>query len=196
MVAAPIALLGSASAAQAGNSDYIGEVSLAGYNYCPVGTAEAAGQFVSIASNTALFALLGTTYGGNGQTTFALPDLRGRVAIGTGQGPGLSPLSLGQTGGTENVTLLTVNLPTHSHTAELRGENSVLADKANPNNATLALASAQIYSKTNAPNPAVTLAAGSVVLASSGSSTGFALRDPYLGMLYCIADEGIFPSRP
>lgn len=196
MVAAPIVLLGSASAAQAGSSDYIGEVSLAGYNFCPVGTAEAAGQLVSIASNPALFALLGTTYGGDGVTTFAMPDLRGRVPIGIGTGPGLSVISQGESAGAENATLLTVNLPVHSHVAELRGENSVLADKANPNNATLALASATIYSKTNAPNPAVTLAAGSVVLASSGSGTGFALRDPYLGMLYCIADEGIFPSRP
>ncbi len=196
MAATPVALLGSASVAQAGPEDYIGEVSQVGFTFCPTGTLEAAGQLLAINTNQALFALLGTTYGGDGVSTFALPDLRGRVAIGTGQGPGLSPISLGQAGGTENVTLLTVNLPTHSHTAELRGENSVLADKANPNNATLALASAQIYSKTSAPNPAVTLADGSVVLGSSGSGTAFGKREPFLGILNCIVTEGVFPSRP
>lgn len=195
MAAMPVALLGSASVAQAGISDYIGEVSQAGYTFCPNGTLEAAGQLMAINTNQALFALLGTTYGGDGITNFALPDLRGRMAIGTGQGPGLSSISLGQSAGTETNTLLTVNLPTHSHTADLRGENSVLANEGNPLNATLALASAKIYSKTSAPNPAVTLANGSVVLGNSGSGTAFGNREPYLGMLNCIVTEGIFPPR-
>src|SRR5689334_14491352 len=84
-------------------------------NFAPRGWALCNGQILPIAQNTALFSLLGTTYGGNGQTTFALPDLRGRAPIGTGQGPGLSNVDLGQVGGTENVTLLTSNMPMHNH---------------------------------------------------------------------------------
>ncbi len=196
MAAAPVALLGTSVPASAGTEDYIGEISLFGNNFCPRFTLEAAGQMLNIAQNSALFSLLGTTYGGNGQTTFALPDLRGRSPIGQGQGTGLSSISLGQVGGVETVTLTTANMPAHSHTAELRGENSVLADKANPNNATLALASAQIYSKTNPPNANVTLAAGSVFIQNAGGDQPFANRSPYLGMMYCIATQGIFPSRP
>ena len=85
---------------------FLGEIRLFPYNFAPRGWAFCNGQILSIAQNTALFSLLGVTYGGNGQTTFALPDLRGRVPVSAGQGPGLSNYILGQTGGTENVTLL------------------------------------------------------------------------------------------
>lgn len=196
MAVAPAALLSVSAPASAGTEDYIGEMSLVGFNFCPRGTAEAAGQLIAISQNTALFSLLGTTYGGNGTTTFALPDLRGRSPVGRGTGPGLTPIQLGEVSGVETVTLTIANMPAHSHTADLRGENSVLADKANPNNATLALASAQIYSKTSAPNANVTLAAGSVFIQNTGGSQPFSNRSPYLGMLYCIATQGIFPSRP
>lgn len=196
MAAAPAAMLGISAPASAGTEDYIGEITLVGFNFCPRYTFEAAGQLLPISSNTALFSLLGTTYGGNGTTTFALPDLRGRAPIGRGQGSGLSSISIGQVGGTENVTLTVANMPAHTHTADLRGENSVLADKANPNNATLALASAQIYSKTNPPNANVKLAAGSVFIQPAGGSQPFANRSPYLGMLYCVVTQGIYPSRP
>src|SRR4051812_28387187 len=84
-------------------------------NFAPRGFASCEGQILAISQNTALFSLLGTTYGGNGQTTFALPDLRGRSAIGQGQGPGLSPYVEGQTGGSETVTLTVNQLPPHTH---------------------------------------------------------------------------------
>jgi microcystin-dependent protein len=94
---------------------FIGEIELYGFNFAPRFYATCDGQLLSIAQNTALFSLLGTTYGGNGQTTFALPDLRGRVAIHQGQGPGLSPKYIGEMSGTETTTLLQVNIPAHTH---------------------------------------------------------------------------------
>lgn len=98
-----------------GSEPYIGEITLYPYNFAPRNWAFCNGQILSIAQNTALFSLLGTTYGGNGTVTFALPDLRGRAAISAGQGPGLSNRTLGETVGTETVTLTTANLPVHTH---------------------------------------------------------------------------------
>jgi microcystin-dependent protein len=98
-----------------GDQPFIGEIAMFAGNFAPVGWAFCNGQIVPLAQNTALFALLGTTYGGNGQTTFGLPDLRGRVPIGIGQGPGLSDQSLGQVFGSEAITLSANNLPGHTH---------------------------------------------------------------------------------
>src|SRR5947209_8680014 len=94
---------------------FLASIAIFAGNFAPRGWALCNGQILPIAQNTALFSLLGTTYGGNGQTTFALPDLRSRAPIGAGQGPGLSNIDLGQVGGTENVTLLTSNMPMHNH---------------------------------------------------------------------------------
>jgi microcystin-dependent protein len=95
---------------------FIGEIRWVGFNFAPVGWALCDGQLMSIAQNTALFSLLGTTYGGNGQTTFALSDMRGRVPLHPGQGPGLSQRVLGEAGGQETVTLTAAQMPSHSHT--------------------------------------------------------------------------------
>src|SRR5215213_5449370 len=94
---------------------FVGEIRIVGFNFAPRGWAMCNGQILPIAQNTALFSLLGTTYGGNGQTTFALPDLRSRVPIHFGQGPGLSNYDLGQVSGTESDTLIVNNLPAHTH---------------------------------------------------------------------------------
>src|SRR6266699_1804577 len=94
----------------------IGTIALFAGNFAPRGWALCQGQILSIAQNTALFSILGTTYGGNGQTTFALPDLRGRSPLSAGQGHGLSNIQLGEQGGTQNTTLLNTELPSHSHT--------------------------------------------------------------------------------
>ena len=96
---------------------FIGEIVMFGGNFAPRGWAFCDGQLLAIASNTALFSVLGTTYGGDGRTTFALPDLRGRVPIHPGHGPGLSAYALGQKGGTETVTLTQNQMPSHSHVA-------------------------------------------------------------------------------
>src|SRR3954462_9806783 len=93
------------------------------FEFAPRGWAQCNGQVLSISQNTALFSILGTTYGGNGQTTFALPDLRGRVPVHAGQGPGLSPRTLGEMAGTETVTLLSTQMPAHTH-ALLADQNS------------------------------------------------------------------------
>src|SRR4029453_5361926 len=103
--------------ARAGDSPFIGELMLTGYNFCPNGWAAANGQNLSIAQNTALFSLLGTQFGGNGVTTFALPDLRGRTPIGAGQGPGLSDRTIGEQAGVETVTLTTQQMRAHTHAA-------------------------------------------------------------------------------
>ena len=96
-------------------SPFLGQIGMFGFTFAPRGWAFCNGQILGIAQNSALFALVGTTYGGNGQTTFALPDLQSRVPVHFGQGPGLSPYVLGQQGGAENVTLLTTQIPAHTH---------------------------------------------------------------------------------
>src|ERR1700733_15353479 len=97
------------------SAPFLGQLLLVPYNFAPRGWAFCSGQILPIAQNTALFSLLGTTYGGNGQTTFALPDLRGRTALSSGQGPGLGSYDLGEVSGTESVTILQSNMPPHNH---------------------------------------------------------------------------------
>lgn len=175
---------------------FIGSIVMFAGNFAPRGWALCNGQLLSISQNTALFSILGTTYGGNGQTTFALPDLRGRVPLQAGQGPGLSSYNLGQQGGNETVTLTTPQMPTHNH--------SVLANNADANTNTAtgnALAnsngsfsgdSVTVNSYTNAsPNtPLSPLSIG-----TAGGSQPHENRPPYLGINFIIATEGIYPSR-
>lgn len=182
------------------SNPFLGQIQAFGFNFAPRGWAFCHGQLLSIAQNTALFALLGTTYGGNGQTTFALPDLRGRSMIGFGQGPGLSNITQGEQSGTENVTLLVTNLPSHTHTATatstLQAEGKV-GDSANPQgrmlagNANTFVAPDSTANKTLFNESVTTTVTNSV----TGGSQPFGIRDPYLGINYCIALEGIFPSR-
>jgi microcystin-dependent protein len=180
------------SAHACGSEAYISQVCLMASNFCPRGTAEAAGQLLSIAQNTALFALIGTTYGGNGQTTFALPDLRGRVPVGVGQGPGLSSIIDGQVSGQETTTLSAAQMPAHTHSAQLRGTASA-GNTDSPVGAVPArLARSNIYT-TNAADAA--MGGSAITVATAGGSQPISLRDPYLGMRYCIVIQGIFPSR-
>jgi microcystin-dependent protein len=171
------------------SSPFIGQIMLVPYNFPPRGWAFCQGQILPIAQNTALFALLGTTYGGNGQTTFALPDLRGRVPISSGQGPGLSNYSLGQLAGTENTTLTVNQMPAHNHTIGASGEDG---NSANPANRRLAAA-------TGSPPPSIySNAAADTNLQPTGNTGGsqpFSILQPYLTLNYCIALQGIFPSR-
>ncbi|MES2445421.1 MAG: tail fiber protein [Pseudomonadota bacterium] len=183
-----------ASPAQAQDT-FLGQIIQTPYNFCPRGYTPTDGQILSISQNTALFALLGTTYGGNGQTTFALPDLRGRMGVQVGQGPGLENYVLGELDGAETVSLLVNQLPVHSHVANLVG-SSALPDtekvkKATP--ATYAPATAAEYNRTLAPDTA--MAAGSVTTDNAGGGQPAPIRDPYLVMRFCIATEGIFPAR-
>jgi microcystin-dependent protein len=167
---------------------FIGEIKMVGFNFAPRGYAQCNGQILSIAQNTALFSLLGTTYGGNGQTTFALPDLRSRIPVHVGQGPGLSDYSLGQASGTETVTLSAGQLAPHGHTVNA----STTATSKNPaNNVPAVTGAGSSYAAT--PTPGTTMNAGMVT--GGGSGQPHNNLQPYLCVNFVIALEGIFPSR-
>ena len=175
---------------------FIAQIILFAGNFAPRGWAFCQGQILSIAQNTALFSLLGTTYGGNGQTTFALPDLRGRTPIHPGQGPGLSNFVLGQAAGVESVSLLLTNMPAHNHTVTVTPRAvSEAGDTSDPTNAYLANSGAldREFKTTGTFVNMGPSAAGSSSVA--GGSQPFQIRNPYLALNYIIALEGIFPSR-
>ncbi|MGH9628803.1 MAG: phage tail protein [Bryobacteraceae bacterium] len=169
---------------------FIGSIVLFAGNFAPRGWAFCQGQLLPIAQNAALFSILGTTYGGNGQTTFALPDLRGRAPIGAGQGPGLTPVTLGEAAGSETVALTAGQMPAHTHAVACDSASAGNADPANsyPGNPGT-LSGAQLYgtaaNATMAPN----------MITPAGGSQPFSIRQPYLGLNYIICLEGIFPSR-
>lgn len=184
--------------------DFLGAVKIFAGNFAPRGWSLCNGQIMSIAQNSALFSILGTTYGGNGQTTFALPDLRGRAPIGWGQGPGLTNYALGQSSGTENTSILITNMPAHNHVA-----TSTLTLNASNAAATVSTPVAgnalgagkdvntdpvSMYT-TSAPN--VPLAGGTVAttVGLSGGSVPISILQPTLAITYIIALEGIFPTR-
>ncbi|WP_249937095.1 phage tail protein [Roseateles sp. DAIF2] len=188
-----LGLMIAAAPAQACSAEpLLGSICLVPYNFCPRGFADASGQILSIAQNTALFSLLGTTYGGDGRVTFALPDLRGRVPLGSGTGPGLGPIDLGQVGGQETAQLTVAQMPAHSHGAQLRG-SSAAGNTDSPAGAVSAkLARSNVYSSAG---PDTNMSASAITVGSAGNGQPFSIRDPYLGLRYCIAIEGIFPSR-
>lgn len=176
---------------------FIGQICLFPYNFAPRGWAFCNGQILSISQYTALFSLLGTTYGGNGQTTFALPDLRGRVPVSSGQGPGLSNYDLGQVGGSEGVTLNVNQLPSHNHMLMGSGNaatvNSLNGNVLASSNGTTGDEQAVgVNTYTTAGSPAT---ADPSSISQTGGNQPAPIVQPYLAMNYCIALEGIFPSR-
>jgi microcystin-dependent protein len=175
---------------------YLGMIILFAGNFAPRGFLPCQGQLLSISTYSALFSLLGTSYGGNGVQTFGLPDLQGRVPIGTGSGVGLSTYVLGQKGGLEQVTLNVNNLPPHGHALngyqqygnkDLPGTTHVLAGGTTSASPTTPVS---LYS-TNAPN--TTLAPASI--GSTGNGQPTPIMQPFLALTYCIAIAGIYPSR-
>jgi microcystin-dependent protein len=166
---------------------FLGEIRMFGFNFAPAGWAQANGQLLPIAQNTALFSLLGTQFGGDGVTTFALPDMRGRVALHQGQGSGLTAHTVGQTGGAETVTLTSAQMPNHTHQLEA---SSVPATSRHPAGAVLANARAEIY----APAPDETAMNGAAI-GHAGSSQPVGVAPPFLTLNFCIALQGIFPSQ-
>ncbi|HEY0426271.1 MAG TPA: tail fiber protein [Pyrinomonadaceae bacterium] len=169
---------------------FLGQINIFPYNFAPRGWAFCAGQILSIAQNTALFSLLGTTFGGNGQTTFALPDLRGRVANGAGQGPGLSNYDLGEVSGTENTTLTINQMPAHQHTIVVN-VNSSEGGQNSPQNTFLGKTDPGIYAATSDN----THMGQQPPTGISGGSQPFSILQPFLTLNFCIALQGIFPSR-
>jgi microcystin-dependent protein len=170
-------------------------VTLFAGNFAPRNWAFCSGQILSIATNTALFSLLGTNFGGNGQTTFALPDLRGRVALGTGQGPGLSNISLGEVAGSENITLTTNQIPAHSHPLNLtiKPKAAGAPNSASPANAVYATGNDALFNY----SPSVLLHnfPATVTTGNAGSGFPIPLNHPRLALNYIICLFGVFPSR-
>ena len=172
---------------------FIGQIIMFGGNFAINGYAFCNGQLLPIAQNTALFSILGTTYGGNGQTTFALPNLQSRVPVHFGQGPGLSQYDLGEQAGTETVTLTTQQMPAHNHlmrTSSSDGNDSAPAPTTVPGVVKQGTATANAYT-TAAPDSNFLPAA----ITLTGGNQPFPIIQPFLAINFQIALEGIFPSR-
>lgn len=193
----------------------IGQIQAFGFNWAPMGWVPCYGQLLSISQYQALYALIGTTFGGDGQSTFGVPDLRGRTIIGAEQGPGLSYIYYSQKGGAESVTLTLSNLPNHVHPftngdGQTPGTVNVTTyvktvDNTNEspetNNGENVLGTAGSMPSIYRESPSGSDHLGGVTSSIMGSTSAvggnvpFGIRNPYLGMLYCIATVGIFPSR-
>lgn len=194
---------------------FIGQIIQGGWNFAPRGYAFCNGQQLGIAQNTALFSLLGTTFGGNGQTTFGLPNLQGRSMMHWGNGAGLSSVQLGEAGGVENVTLTTNQIPAHTHVANFDGSTSTLQGS-NVRATTQAPQPGSLLGRAfdNSGNPSAAIPlvyapagsaqtaalgglniAGTITVNPTGGSQPHTNRSPYQAVSHVIALQGIFPSR-
>jgi len=177
---------------------FIGTICAFGFNYAPYQWAMCQGQILPIQSNTALFSLLGTAYGGNGTSTFGLPNLVGKVANGQGSN-GQSSYVMGETGGNDNVTVLGSNLPIHNHTitTAIKTSTATSGGIANPANAfpgsSAGLNGTKIYSP--AATTGTFMGSPTVTLGNTGGTTPISVQDPGLVMTYCISLVGYFPTR-
>lgn len=173
---------------------FIGQIQAFGFNFAPRGWAFCNGNLMAISQWQALYSLVGTTYGGDGRTTFALPDLRGRSIVHVGQSPGLSNITWGQKSGLEQLTLTPANLPAHTHTANLRLGNGLgNTATATDNKLAASAGSDTIYNAAGFGSD--NLAAGTVSIDNTGAGQSIASRNPYLGIYVSIALVGIYPSR-
>lgn len=174
----------------------IGEIRWFGFNFAPRGWEPCNGQLIAISQNSALFSLLGTVYGGDGRTTFGLPDLRGRYTMSAGQGPGLSPHPLGARAGTETTRLTLLNLPNHTHPAMLSGLGTTEpGNTSDPSGALLAESGDFDSEYNNNPEVAKVPMDQEVKIGATGGEQPFSNMPPYLVMNACIAVTGIYPSR-
>jgi len=177
----------------------LGVVTCFAADFAPKGWAYCAGQLLPIAQNQALFSLLGTTYGGNGINTFALPDLQGRTPVGTGQGTNLSNITLGEVTGTETVILTPANLPPHVHNGNISlslRASSNAGDESVPDDFYPAAANENAYA--NTPTAGTYFGPPTIIsttIGPSGGSQPFEVLQPYLAINYIICLQGLFPSR-
>jgi len=169
---------------------FVAEIRIFPFNFAPKGWAWCDGQLLPLSQNTALFSLLGTTYGGDGKSNFALPDLQGRAPMHPGQGPGLSLHDLGETGGSETVTLLESEMPAHAHAQRTSTED---ADNDNPSSTNVTASSVGISMYQNPPVVAGSLAAEA--LPPAGGDQPHNNLQPYLTFYFAIALQGVFPPR-
>ena len=170
---------------------FVAEIRIFPFNFAPRGWAFCDGQILPLSQNTALFSLLGTTYGGNGQSTFALPDLQGNAAMHPGQGSGLSLRDLGQIGGAETVTLLVSEMPLHTHNMT----NAVTVSNVNAPSDQVVLGRANGGSAYNTTIASIVQMAPQA-LSPAGGSLPHNNMQPYLTLNVCIALQGVFPPRP
>jgi microcystin-dependent protein len=173
------------------STPFVAEIRIFACNFAPTGWATCDGQLLPISQNTALFSLLGTYYGGDGKSTFALPDLRGSAPMQPGQGPGLSDHYLGEIGGSDTVTLLTSEIPVHSHSALASANPSNLAAPTPARS----LARSQPGFGYKATPQADSMFAPEAIAPNGGSQPHNNLM-PYLTLNFCIAMQGVFPARP
>jgi microcystin-dependent protein len=170
---------------------FVAEIRIFPFNFAPRGWATCDGQLMPLSQNTALFSLLGTTYGGDGKSNFALPNLQGSAPMHPGQGPGLSMHDLGETGGSETVTLIESEMPAHAHAMNGQGSNSNLND---PKDAVLArpFGGGNMY---KTPDGAAIVALSSESIVQAGGDQPHNNLMPYLTLEFCIALQGVFPPR-
>ncbi|HYI41561.1 MAG TPA: tail fiber protein [Allosphingosinicella sp.] len=174
---------------------FVAEIRIVPFNFAPKGWAFCDGQLLPLSQNTALFALLGTTYGGDGKSTFALPDLQGSAAMHPGQGPGLSLRDLGEIGGASSVTLLVSEMPVHTHALNSTGSPSTTTLPAA--NTSFGRSVGGSFYKGNAPTPTGPLVQlAPQALPPAGGSLPHNNLQPYLTLNYIIALQGVFPPRP
>jgi len=170
------------------SNPFLAEIRAFPFNFPPKGWAFCDGQLLPISQNTALFSLLGTTYGGDGKSNFALPNMQGNITMHPGQGPGLSLHDLGETGGSDTVTVLESEIPSHSHS--LKGDNLNGPDSAGPGGAAVS-SPASIYS--NATTPIANFSDNAI--APAGGDQPHNNLMPYLTLNFCIAMQGVYPPR-
>lgn len=184
-----VACFAAPTGAQAESQPFVGEIAATGNTFCPNGWASAEGQLLAISQNDALFSLFGTIYGGDGRTTFGLPDLRGRTPVGVGQGAGLPNVREGQKGGIENATLTTALLPSHNHAVNVTNDEGVMGG---PGGKVLAAGHGDetIYS-----DQAANRTMADIMIAPTGGGQTFSVIDPTLVIRYCVALFGVYPSR-
>jgi len=174
------------------SDQFVAEIRIFGFNFPPVGWAFCNGQVLPLSQNTALFSLLGTNYGGDGKSTFALPNLQGSVPLQQGEGPGLSLYDLGETGGQTTVTLISSELPAHTHALEC---STAVGDQTSPVGHVPAVPPAQRGQNFYADAPGTKPAMNANLLAVAGGNLPHNNMPPYLTLNFCIALQGVYPAR-
>jgi microcystin-dependent protein len=175
------------------SSPFLGEIEIFGFNFAPYGWAQCNGQLLPVTQNTALFSLLGTQFGGDGHSTFGLPNLQGQIPVGPGQGPGLSRYTIGETAGAETVTLTVSEIPSHTHTLPVDpGAGRSPAPSPSTVLGATGRGAPEVYADAATSGAMMTVSS----VGASGGSQPHNNMMPYLTLNYCISLQGVFPVRP